>query len=723
MRDLTNSHRPVCFTPSCYSLRDILVGICCALLVHVASPQAVLAQAPLFYAGQETTVREISFKFVDTHTLETEDLVAQMATTQPSFFDKVKRILPIISPRTHRFDPVTLQKDVVRLRRYYRRHGFLHADVDYPASQLDTTRNTIHIVFSITEGPPLILQDFGFFDVDGNYAHDVFPPAFRQRWVVFRDRVSLQVGQRFTDAERLRLQDRVVTWMKDVGFAFATVSAQTNIDSTANTADVRFIVDPGPVGRFAEIQIEGNESVSRRVLERELPFQVGDRYSHRKVTQGQREIFGLNLFRVALADVPDQPVDSTVTIRYRVREAKARFLTGQTGYSRDDGVALQAEWRHRNFFGSARNFSVSATAATGFLASNTEQNLAKRRFGTALSISQPYLFSRWVSGSLSPFLQFERDQNLRESNEPLGINRRDFGLNTTIVYQPLPFRPYTVSYTFIRSLQFTTARESVDMEERDIFSKSVLSISGSIGRLNDYLNPRRGYLIQPYVESAGSVLGSGVEYVKLGTEARLFLPITRRISIGSRVQVGRLWPLGKSRELLDADDPIFEDRFDPILFYAGGATDVRGWDTGLLGAKVARPASVGSETIVYEAVGGRAKLAFNIEVRYPFPGLSSNWRLATFIDGGQVSGRERMLPDGGTQITDNGNLSLSSFRYAVGSGIRYRTPVGFLRFDLAFKLSPSARDLLSPKDAFEGNLDNEKFGRRFNIHLSIGQTF
>ncbi len=693
-----------------------------ALSFTALCPIDSFSQAPLYLVDKNTTVRRISFKFVEGSTIESDLLKNQIATSEPSFFDKVKRIVPFVSPRTHPFDPVRLQQDVVRLRRYYSSHGFLYADIDYPASQFDSTSNKIHVIFSIEEGPPLILQDFGFYDGDGNYALTVFPRAFRERWVAFRDRISLQLGQRYTDAERIRIQDRVINFMTDNGFAFARVNANAVVDSTANTADVRFVIEPGPRGRFTEILLEGNESVTDQVLIRELPFRKGDLYSHRRLTQGQQEIFGLNLFRIALADLPDQPADSTVTVRYRVRESKLRFITGQTGYSREDGVELNAEWRHRNFFGSARNFSISGRAATGLLATTSGENLAPRRFNVTLSVRQPYLFSSYLSGNVSPFIQFERDKNLRESTEPLGINRRDFGFSSTLVYQRLPFRPFTIAYTFVRSLQFTRSAADTELESRDLFNKSVISLNGTMGWLNNYLSPRRGYLIRPYIESAGSFLGSEVEYVKLGTEVQGFIPVTKQISVGLRTQVGRLWPLGKSRDALDADDPTFEDRFDPILFYAGGASDVRGWDTGFLGAKTAREASTGSETIVYEPAGGRAKVAMNVELRYPFPGLPSSWRLATFLDAGQVSARQVRMPDGSFQIVDKGDFRLDDLRFGVGSGVRYRTPVGFIRLDIAFKINPSDTDLLSPADAFAGN-DNQKFSRRFNFHLSIGQTF
>ncbi|MDX1739689.1 MAG: POTRA domain-containing protein, partial [Rhodothermales bacterium] len=237
-----------------------------AIVIGVSLTEPSSAQVPLFYANDGTVVRRISFKYVDHRTLEPDDLRDQIATTSPSTFDRIKRYIPFVSPRKHPFDPVILQRDVVRLRRYFREHGFLFANIDYPASQLDTTRNSIHIIFSVVEGPPLILQDFGFYDPTGDYALDNFPDHLKSDWVKFRDRLSLQVGQRYTEAERIRIQDQVVTWLKERGFAFARVDAEAYVDSVYSTADVRYIVDPGPTTYFSDILIEGNESVGDQIL-------------------------------------------------------------------------------------------------------------------------------------------------------------------------------------------------------------------------------------------------------------------------------------------------------------------------------------------------------------------------------------------------------------------------------------------------------------------------
>jgi outer membrane translocation and assembly module TamA len=61
---------------------------------------------------------------------------------------------------------------------------------------------------------------------------------------------------------------------------------------------------------------------------------------------------------------------------------------------------------------------------------------------------------------------------------------------------------------------------------------------------------------------------------------------------------------------------------------------------------------------------------------------------------------------------------LCNFSYnpqAVGTGIRYRTPVGPVRFDLGYNINPTRYPI---------QLDNKvETLRRINVFFSIGQTF
>jgi len=199
-----------------------------------------------------------------------------------------------------------------------------------------------------------------------------------------------------------------------------------------------------------------------------------------------------------------------------------------------------------------------------------------------------------------------------------------------------------------------------------------------------------------------------VDYVKLGTELTGYFPLTPTIDLSGRLFLGRVWPLNESRSALARSDTTFENRFDDIVYYAGGSGDLRGWRSGLAGDKIARRTETnGNVNYFFEAVGGTAKLAGNVELRLPFPGLGSAWRTAVFLDAGQVR---------------DGTFIPSAMRFGTGGGIRYNTPVGFIRLDLAYKINPGPKDLVTPREIIEGNAEDNPWNR-FALHVGIGQSF
>ena len=103
-------------------------------------------------------------------------------------------------------------------------------------------------------------------------------------------------------------------------------------------------------------------------------------------------------------------------------------------------------------------------------------------------------------------------------------------------------------------------------------------------------------------------------------------------------------------------------------------------------------------------IEGLAKVTGTAELRYPIPFFGPNWSAAAFFDFGYLGNEFSVDP--------------RAYKYAVGSGVRIKTPVGYVRVDLAYKLNPGRRDVLDPTEFLEGESAN--FRDRFRIHLNFG---
>lgn len=710
----------------------LLVGV--ALLAGFQPPAS--AQVPLSATNNQTAVSNVSFNFVEDVPFSSQVLEDQIWHKEPGFWDKVTKLLPVIEAPEFPFNPIELQKDVRRLERYFRRNGFLHPEIDYPASQVDTVKNRIHIIFTVRRGPPLIIQDIGFYSGEDAYTAEAFTGDLRQAWIEFRDNLALESGRRYTEFEGIRIQDEVLTWLQNAGFAFADVRRNAQIDSTANTVDLRFNVDPGPRGYVSEILIEGNESVRRNVVLRELPIRVGSRFSAQRLSQGQRELFELNLFRVVMADVPEQPRDSTVVIRYRLTEARPRHVTAQTGYALEQGALAQGSWTHRNFLGDARQFTASATYSSGFGAARAGGFGAYQQKGGSVTLTQPYVFTRKLSGVFSP-------SYMRGEDPRLGIRFEEGELNTSLVYTIYSFRTVTFNHTLSRARPLGDATgfanigigtQAFDpLRSFDIFNKNVFSLAASLGNVDDYLQPSSGFMIRPRLEMGGILvpLPDDVDYLKAQAEIVGYVPVGEDYNLSGRLFLGNIWPRSESR---NQSDPQIEFRFDRIRFYAGGSNDVRGWPANLLGPKAPITEKTGEfdptlrdsiNVIGVEPWGGLAKLAANIELRTPAPFLGSSWKGALFLDMGQVFPTNTEQQE--LRIRD---ISAADLRFGTGVGLRYETVVGFLRIDLGYKINPTLEDLASPEEVYLLTKEiitrddvETSFMDRFRFHLSIGQTF
>ena len=730
-----------------------LLGIA---LFGLAPVSVTLAQPDLLNVNENTSVRRIEFRYMDAERYPPRFSVSELR--QLTALRAVPRRYRLIRflQRTVRDDyilnPIELQRDVVRLRQAFQEAGYLHTHVDYSASTLNQVSNTVTIRFQIAQGPPVIIQDVGFYAESGYLAASL-DTELREAWIDFRDRTGFEVGDVFTHFELVQIEDEVLSWFKDEGYAFAELVTSFNVDSVYNAADISFQVDTGPRGSVHQIEIQGAPAVNRRVILRALPFRKGDLFSQRDLIDGQRALFALGLFSVVQVQTPPQARDSTVNVRINLERARPRHVSAETGYHQREGITGEGRWTHRNFLDGARTLTLTAQIQTGLLATAGIGAVTGRSARGAVALTQPYLGISRLRAILEPFIQYERDPLAGASSKIFDFNRREVGVSTTFIYGLQQTRVTSLRYSFSRTKNFTAITSG------DAYDKSILILGGTLGWTDNLLRPTYGVILQPLIEQGGRIeswLGArpfGVNYLKMQLQVAGYWPLSRNVNFSGRFKAGRIWPGGTrhrtlySSEGAETVDTQFlqptEDRFDPLRFYIGGADDVRGWSTGLAGPKAIRTPSRtsgeggASKDGVYEPIGGLARLAASVELRFR---LRGPWYGAAFADAGAVSSlraencAETFFEDPDRTIRipvqcgfrDTGRVTLRQFKVGAGLGLRYDTPIGFIRLDVAAKLNPDPLDLQSSGDALAAagsQKDSRNTWYRFNVHFSIGQAF
>jgi len=163
--------------------------------------------------------------------------------------------------------------------------------------------------------------------------------------------------------------------------------------------------------------------------------------------------------------------------------------------------------------------------------------------------------------------------------------------------------------------------------------------------------PRRGRRLNLKLSGTDELLGSDTAFMQMEAGGKLILPLGSNARLLTRLEAG--WTI--------KDD--FSDLPFSVRYFAGGDGSVRGYDY----------KSLGPTDDDGNVVGGANKLVGSIEFDAQVYG---NWSAAVFADSGNAFNSFRAM----------------SLKTSVGTGIRWYSPLGPVRFDVAFPLDSDASD-------------------------------
>lgn len=462
--------------------------------------------------------------------------------------------------------------------------------------------------------------------------------------------VSLSAGDPAKASAIYAARDQLVDHLRNRGYPLVNAEMpDAIIDRTAKTIDVRYPIDPGDVARIGTIDYTGNIGVQTALLERSQPIATGDPYSPQALADLRGELSSLGVFsavRVREGDALDAEGGLPITVE--VSERKRRFIGFGARFASDEGFGFDAEWGHRNLFGQAEQLTATASVDRigGDVGSGIDYSLGLGFSKPAFQRGDQRLFANLGALRESPDA-FERKALVSE----LGVERR-----------LSPFLSASLAGSF---------EVSEITEEGDTSSFLLLGLPATLrlDTTNDLLEPVSGWRgtveATPYLD----LEAENAPFLRFaGSMARYFdIFGNGRSVLAGRVGIGAT--LSESSRDLPADK----------RFFSGGGGSVRGFEFQRLGP-------LNSEG---DPRGGASLLEGGVEWRQR---IGENWGGVVFLDGG--SAFNTVLPSG-----------LRDLRYAAGLGVRYFTPIGPIRADIAFPL------------------DREAGEDSFQFYIGLGQAF
>ena len=458
--------------------------------------------------------------------------------------------------------------------------------------------------------------------------------------------IGVSEGDIAIPAEIIDVERQLSQFFQNEGYAFADVSnRRVRGDREAATLNITYTLDLGDRVRLGETVLpEDSETDAEYILDLQ-PFEQGEIYAPSKLSSYAARLNELRTFRIANVRLSDEP-------------------TGESseGDAIHDVVVTLTE-RERNTV--AVGASIATDVGVGFSLDYTRRNFTGRGDTLTAGLDFAQLEQEIeVEWRRPNELGYGRNIVLSTSlsnEETDGFDRQQFGVSAALEVSQSPDFTYTFGATA------SLIHEEDDFGERDLQLLG-LFLAARLDRSNDFLNPTRGWRLDGRIDPNVSFGGEESQFIRAETQARAYWPVLGDddLVLAGRVKVGTVY--GADIDALPSDS----------RFYSGDGGSVRGYGYQAIGPRSADD----------DPIGGRALLETSVEARWQ---VRPQIGIVGFVDGGSVSRTE--VPN------------FSELRFGAGVGVRYLTPAGPLRIDIATPL------------------DRSEFDDPVQVYIALGQAF
>jgi outer membrane protein assembly complex protein YaeT len=605
-----------------------------------------------------------------------------------------------------RFSNEFLRRDKESISSLYQANGFRDVAVTSRISQdYKGKKGDIAVAITIDEGKQWIVNKLS---VEGYSKLDL------HRII---STLNSSADQPFSDFNIAADREQILNYYFQNGFPTAEFSWTSTPGSKPNLVNLTYSLKEGNQQFVRRVIYEGLHAAKARLVDKQITLNPGDPLSAVSMGETQRRLYDLGIF--AKVDMAVQNADGEGAhkyVLYDMEEASRWNLTGGLGaeIARIGGS-------------SAANDLSNPGGATGF-SPRVEVDVTRLDLlglGQTLALRSQY--SSYDKRAELTYLL------------PRILDRRNLDLTISTLYDD--------SYD-VRT--FADKREEVSAQLTDRISKattaffrfSYRNVSVSNLKINPLLVPllssptRTGLVAVNLVNDrrddptdahrgiydsidfgvASHYLGGRNNFLRILGRNATFTKLFPKLLLARQTSFGILPTFGKAPTLEAGDeDPI------PLAerFFGGGPDTLRGFPQNQAGT---RDMETGFP------LGGSVLLYNNTELRFPL--IGDNIGGVIFEDFGNLFDRPGDISFSFSQPHPSNPTDFNYMVHDAGFGIRYKTPIGPIRLDLAYSINPpkyygfagSFEDLVNCTASNTCTRELLQISH-FQFFFSIGQTF
>jgi outer membrane protein insertion porin family len=607
-------------------------------------------------------------------------------------------------PHGH-YSQAILANDLQAIKNLYLANGYQTVKVSSEVvDDYEGARGDIKLVVNVDEGP---LVRVGTLQLRGLQAVDE---------KVIRGMINTEAGQPFSEATIADDREVVMNYYFNQGFPSVQLESSAKYSDEAQTRmDVVYDIHEGSQEFVNRVLVSGVEHTKQHIVNRAVVIRDGAPLSQEKMLQTQRNLYDLGIFNEVQTAIENPGGDEKQKdVLFQIKEARRWTINYGFGLEVGTGLNTGQGGSPQGQTGASPRVILEVTRIN--FRGRDQSLIFKSHFGNlekraSMSFDQPRWFDlpNWRM-TLTALYDNTRDVNTFSSDRLEGAIQ--LTQRATKATQLL----YRFSYRRIK-VDPNSFPSGFSPDLIPIYSQPVRVGMPSLTYLRDTrddpVNSTKGTYNTFDIGIASGYFGSDADFGRLLAQNATYYKFHKTWVFARSLRVGVETPYGSLGFI-----PL------PERYFVGGSNSHRGFAINQAGPR---------DPFSGAPLGGNAMIVNNIELRLPpapLPFVGDNLSFVIFHDiGNAFATASDMWKSVGRfsqrdqqscrDVSATATCDFSYMSQALGTGVRYRTPIGPVRVDLGYNLNPPVFPIKEPSSG----LPHSEQVRHFNFYFSIGQTF